>query len=308
MSRHAARRPEPRPKPQPVRPPNLPQHNHAAPYSRLLTLGEGEYPEVYAEIEAELRRGDTSAAIATLLGMALDESYYEYYEERINENDPRVWTRLHTVRVLARFGPEAQVAIEPLLPLLNEEDDSLREEMPFVYAAFGEAALEPLIRQLNATDADPWLRIGAGESLAELGEAHPELRARVVAAVEQALLMEKEDEMIRGYLITNLLDLGAREALPIIQQAFEEGNVDETLVQMADVEEHFDLPRVTPRKSWNYFGEEDDEEEESGFSAPDVDDEEDDAPQTPYVAPVKVGRNDPCPCGSGKKFKKCHGA
>jgi len=21
----------------------------------------------------------------------------------------------------------------------------------------------------------------------------------------------------------------------------------------------------------------------------------------------KVGRNDPCPCGSGKKFKQCHG-
>jgi preprotein translocase subunit SecA len=22
----------------------------------------------------------------------------------------------------------------------------------------------------------------------------------------------------------------------------------------------------------------------------------------------KIGRNDPCWCGSGKKFKKCHGA
>ena len=22
---------------------------------------------------------------------------------------------------------------------------------------------------------------------------------------------------------------------------------------------------------------------------------------------AKVGRNDPCPCGSGKKFKRCHG-
>ena len=22
----------------------------------------------------------------------------------------------------------------------------------------------------------------------------------------------------------------------------------------------------------------------------------------------KVGRNDPCPCGSGKKYKKCHGS
>jgi len=25
----------------------------------------------------------------------------------------------------------------------------------------------------------------------------------------------------------------------------------------------------------------------------------------PYAG---IGRNDPCPCGSGKKFKKCHGA
>ena len=28
----------------------------------------------------------------------------------------------------------------------------------------------------------------------------------------------------------------------------------------------------------------------------------------PRVTGDKVGRNDPCPCGSGKKFKKCHGA
>jgi preprotein translocase subunit SecA len=28
---------------------------------------------------------------------------------------------------------------------------------------------------------------------------------------------------------------------------------------------------------------------------------------TPYVAPSKAGRNDPCPCGSGKKYKKCCG-
>jgi uncharacterized protein YecA (UPF0149 family) len=29
---------------------------------------------------------------------------------------------------------------------------------------------------------------------------------------------------------------------------------------------------------------------------------------TTVVAGPKVGRNDPCHCGSGKKFKKCHGA
>jgi hypothetical protein len=29
------------------------------------------------------------------------------------------------------------------------------------------------------------------------------------------------------------------------------------------------------------------------------------APQTPAGAEKKVGRNDPCPCGSGKKYKHC---
>jgi hypothetical protein len=28
---------------------------------------------------------------------------------------------------------------------------------------------------------------------------------------------------------------------------------------------------------------------------------------TPHLEPGKVGRNDPCPCGSGKKYKKCCG-
>ena len=30
-------------------------------------------------------------------------------------------------------------------------------------------------------------------------------------------------------------------------------------------------------------------------------------PKAPRKAEAKVGRNDPCPCGSGKKYKKCHG-
>jgi preprotein translocase subunit SecA len=34
------------------------------------------------------------------------------------------------------------------------------------------------------------------------------------------------------------------------------------------------------------------------------------APQVQQVVrgQEKVGRNDPCPCGSGKKYKKCHGS
>jgi len=38
----------------------------------------------------------------------------------------------------------------------------------------------------------------------------------------------------------------------------------------------------------------------------DADEEDEGEPSTPAANPNRnVGRNDPCPCGSGKKFKKC---
>ena len=38
-----------------------------------------------------------------------------------------------------------------------------------------------------------------------------------------------------------------------------------------------------------------------------MDEEETESEPQATAATEKVGRNDPCPCGSGKKFKKCHG-
>jgi preprotein translocase subunit SecA len=35
--------------------------------------------------------------------------------------------------------------------------------------------------------------------------------------------------------------------------------------------------------------------------------EDEKKPQPAVRATQKVGRNDPCPCGSGKKYKQCHG-
>ncbi len=32
------------------------------------------------------------------------------------------------------------------------------------------------------------------------------------------------------------------------------------------------------------------------------------APRAPVKAGPRIGSNDPCPCGSGKKFKQCHGS
>jgi preprotein translocase subunit SecA len=49
------------------------------------------------------------------------------------------------------------------------------------------------------------------------------------------------------------------------------------------------------------------EEEMKQFSYSGGGEEPNQRPTSPRKAEAKVGRNDPCPCGSGKKYKKCHG-
>jgi preprotein translocase subunit SecA len=45
------------------------------------------------------------------------------------------------------------------------------------------------------------------------------------------------------------------------------------------------------------------------YSAPDESGQAQTVPADQAASPLfgPVGRNDPCPCGSGKKYKQCHG-
>ena len=58
------------------------------------------------------------------------------------------------------------------------------------------------------------------------------------------------------------------------------------------------------RQALNYKG----AQEVEQFSAAKKSDESSAEKPSPIINKDKVGRNEPCPCGSGKKYKKCHGA
>ena len=111
--------------------------------------------------------------------------------------------------------------------------------------------------------------------------------------------------------------LGLAELRPIVQQAFERGSIHPSWLSLADFENdlqhtlnHPDAKplhpdgeltpfgdTVTELSSWHCF----EPKPAAGASGR--------SPSFPFVParnPLrKVGRNDPCPCGSGKKFKKC---
>ena len=111
------------------------------------------------------------------------------------------------------------------------------------------------------------------------------------------------DDVLASFLVCNLLDLDAKESLPLIQQAYAENRVDTSVVDLSDVEEHFGLPPSNPAGE-TLRGQaaqivQDTTENATGGSET--------AASAPFVKPVKLGRNEPCWCNSGKKYKQCHG-
>ena len=74
--------------------------------------------------------------------------------------------------------------------------------------------------------------------------------------------------------------------------------------------QHEDVQEAAPEEHspQNYSEHKDDLNDTAQQAAANHDTRENaDANRTPYVADKLPGRNDPCPCGSGKKFKNCHG-
>ena len=143
-----------------------------------------------------------------------------------------------------------------------------------------------------------------------------------------------------GYVwaeLTGLVcDSHAPELAPEARQAFAERLVDESVLDLTWFEKELSsqdeqrledfhernapINAVDQCSCWLCFRDEnedlgpwDDDEDLDQEESPDdvIDlppaDLADLARPTPYIAPPKVGRNEPCPCGSGKKYKKCCG-
>lgn len=109
----------------------------------------------------------------------------------------------------------------------------------------------------------------------------------------QQLLPKQDDEAARSLLVLNLIlgrfvnDKAVREAEPEIYE------------QLPDIEGCFKaLPSLLSAVGMLGIDLANKREQQMNEHAPDI--------NTPVVNQLKnIGRNDPCPCGSGKKFKKC---
>lgn len=293
------------------------ENAYTLPVNQLLHLGEphGKERQEWRDYTA---LGISTEAVPELIRMATDDALNDG-----PQNSKLVWAPVHAWRALAQL--RAPEAIAPLLTLFQraaDSDDWVMSDLPEALAQIGAAAIEPTANCLADTARGEWERVTAADALGRIGLAHPELRAECVTRVAAQLEnFAEQSDNLNAFLIAPLWDLRAVEAMCVIERAFASGRVDESVNgDWEDVQIHFGLKteREHPRKP-NSLTEMSREiaglreeiqayERENAGLRPTLDELTFGPPPEPYLAPPKIGRNEPCPCGSGKKHKKCCGA
>lgn len=255
---------------------------------------------------AEFRRED----IPALVRMATDMELF------FNDESEGTWAApIHAWRALGQL--RAPQGVAPLIEVLRfpwEEDDELDEwrndEIPAVLAQIGEAALEPTGALLHDRSQPMWGRISAAKGVSGIGKNYPNLRDRCVALLTEVLGTYANGKVLNGAVIGNLLDLNAVESLEIIREAYSRGKVDPAVsgdIEDVEIELGVRTERSTTRRNFFRAANPDaagiadlraelKEQENQGIVR---------ASSPARHEGRKVGRNDPCPCGSGQKYKKC---
>ncbi len=271
--------------------------NYADPVRQLLAIdepdgiGEETWPDYVAEY------GLTEAHGPELLRILLDQAL-----AGADIDGPLVWARVHAWRALGQLRMVA--AIGPLLDFLNLEDfsdeDGASSELPVVFGLIGPAAIPLIANFLTDPAIHTTPATVAMEGLKEIASRHPEQRATCIDILIHPLQNRAdEDESVLGFAVNTLVHMKAVEAIDPIRDAFRRDAVDISIVgDVEDVEMLLGLRqrRATPKPLYHArYG--------TPFAKPEgmFQTEIDEEP----VKSVKVGRNDPCPCGSGKKYKKC---
>jgi len=215
---------------------------------------------------------------------------------------------------------------------LDLTGDMVTEQGAAVLASACGGDPAPLLKLILDESVNEFVRVQAIDGLVVQAAWGDRARAAAVEDLRRlfTLLPKPGNAYVWAGLTGAVCDLHTPELAPEARQAFTEELVDESVLDVDWLEEclfergeqcfaefqerNAPIDAVAECSCWLCFR---DENEDAG---PWDDDQEWDAssillpdkyeagpPPIPYVAPPKVRRNDPCPCGSGKKYKKCCG-
>jgi len=221
-------------------------------------------------------------------------------------------------------GRRDPLGFEPLLRLLhrpNEEvdwllGDAITEALSLIVAGVFDGNADALFAAILDLELDQIIRLslfGAATFLTWDGRIE---RDRMTAFLERFYQERSAPDFDLAWMgwVEAIALLGLRALAPLVQRASAEGEVLDDLIDAVEFTATLERAERTPDDPGRFKDEqlgyiEDVLEALEGFS-----EEEEEGPDDfgslpidePVINPMRrVGRNDPCPCGSGKKAKRC---
>ncbi len=170
---------------------------------------------------------------------------------------------------------------------------------------------------------DTYIKSAVSEAFCQMVLHHPEKRNEILTVYSDVFTANLEaglednliDSDFLGLAIGDTVDCNLNELLPVIKLLFEKSYVSLGINgDFKEVEKEFAKASERDKKrelftifelyddvinSWSGYKESDDDEFEDVYS------ENDSYNPIQQAVSNKIGRNEPCPCGSGKKYKKC---
>jgi tetratricopeptide (TPR) repeat protein len=295
---------------------------------KLEELGDRAPMELIQAILAKSKE-----VVGPLSRILQDKQYWEAQGDKL-------WMPTHAVKLLGTLAdPEALPQLIDALVLAEKTDDEwVMDDLPTVFGRIGPPAVESLIGFINAHRGYYsmwWSRSVAANGLASIAIQHTQERERILSFLH-GLFSEDEDTEFMGSIACDLLDLHDSSSFPVLEDAFNRDLIDKYIISREDFLEEreeppdekalvhyktdlleFYVPEEVARRQERW---EEERKEREQLAAQKRESREKSISIElkrleitiklieSKVLPLsrKVGRNEPCPCGSGKKFKKCH--
>ena len=263
---------------------------------------------------------------------------FDYFKGRVMEENQGnlICFPTHALLLLTEVGNDQ--SLDAIIAVLRQEkeflnfwhpDDYFHEIFNALYHC-GKNRPEELFKFLRSPNIDPLSKNLVGDPLVTIIQQSGLPRHQMVEEYRTVLhsyLDNPEDENYidtdaTSFLLSDLINLGYKELLPEIKQLFEkELLTTEMAGDYKRVTEFMDEPfmksteffELSIFEKYDWFT----SEPEEMVLEMDPDEKEqqmremmeaylnEQNPPGPVKASQKIGRNDPCPCGSGKKYKKC---
>lgn len=223
-------------------------------------------------------------------------------------------------------------AYRPLTALLRQDPefvdmligDAVTEGTARVIAGVCDGDLKPIFSVIEDPTADEFVRGQMIDALVLIARQRPELRPEVLGHLERfpSANIDKPENLCGSWAFA-VADLGLLHLEPQVREAFEQGwissleaSFDFFQKQLRMAVEQGVSPWYQNTRNTRLIESAIDELSDWYSFSDDLPEDEAKHPPSGGALPrllgaaferdgPKIGRNDPCPCGSGKKFKKC---